>query len=315
MKYKNVVVTGGAGFIGSWVIDRLVEENCTVTIIDDLSAGDLKNIEHHRNNENVDFVKADIRDEDILQKICSGKDTVFHYAADPNVKTSVLDPNNSYSINVHGTYLLLETMRRLDIPNIVFASSGGTLYGQVDVFPTPENIPFRPISPYGATKAVAEVYLSAFAESYGMTAVSLRYANIFGVRSNHGVMFDFFHKLKQNPKELEILGDGKQTKSYLYISDCINASFTATNYIKNGYDAFNIGSDAWTTVNEIARIIVDEMGLKDVKFSYTGGQAGWKGDVFKMLLSIEKIKKIGWQPEISIEEGIRSYIRWLKTQK
>ncbi len=314
MKYQNVVVTGGAGFIGSWVVDRLVEENCNVTIIDDLSAGDTKNIEHHRDNKKVAFVTADIRDEDILQKICSGKDTIFHFAADPNVKTSVTDPNNSYSINVRGTYLILETMRRLDIPNIVFASSGGTLYGQVDEFPTPENIQFRPISPYGATKAVAEVYLSAFAESYGMTAVSLRFANIFGIRSTHGVMYDFYHKLKKNPKQLEILGDGKQNKSYLYITDCIDASFAVATHLTKGYDAFNVGSESWTTVNEIADIIADEMGLKDVKYSYTGGQAGWTGDVFKMLLSIEKIKKIGWKPKVSIEEGIRLYIRWLKKQ-
>ena len=310
MKYKNCLVTGGAGFIGSWVVDKLVEENCKVTVIDDLSAGDLKNIEQHK--DKIEFVKADIRDEDILQKICSGKDTIFHFAADPNVRTSVVDPTNSYHINVHGTFLILETMRRLDIPNIVFASSGGTLYGEVEVFPTPEDTQFRPISAYGATKAVVESYMSAYAASYDMTAVSCRYANIFGPRSTHGVMFDFYHKLKKNPKQMEILGDGKQIKSYLYISDCIEASFTVAKGTKKGYQAYNIGSETWTTVNEIADIIADEMGLKNVKYTYTGGQAGWKGDVFKMLLSIDKIKGLGWEQKNTTEEGIRKYIRWLK---
>ena len=311
MKYQNVVVTGGAGFIGSYAVERLVKEDCNVTVIDDLSAGSKKTIEHLM--DKIEFVVADIRDEDILQKISSGKDTIFHFAADPNVKTSVTNPQNSFNINVRGTFLILETMRRLDIPNIVFASSGGTLYGQVDVFPTPEDLQFRPISAYGATKAAVEVYLSAYCASYGMNAVSLRYANIFGPRSTHGVMFDFYHKLKKNPKQLEILGDGKQIKSYLYITDCIDASFIATKKgVKKGLDAFNIGTDKWTTVNEIADVIADEMGLKDVKYNYTGGQAGWTGDVFKMLLSTEKINKLGWSPKITIEEGIRLYIRWLK---
>lgn len=310
MKYQNVVVTGGAGFIGSYVVERLVEEGCRVSVIDDLSSGNFKLIEHLK--DKIEFVKADIRDEAILQKICTGKDTIFHFAADPNVKTSVENPQNSYSINVYGTFLILETMRRLDIPNIVFASSGGTLYGQVEIFPTPEDTQFRPISAYGATKAAAEVYLSAYAGSYGMTAVSLRYANIFGPRSNHGVMFDFYQKLKKDASTLEILGDGKQIKSYLYITDCIEASFTATKHTSNGFDAFNIGTDSWTTVNEIADIITDELELKAVKYAYSGGEAGWTGDVFKMLLSISKLANLGWKPQVTTEEGIRRYIQWLK---
>ena len=241
MKYQNVVVTGGAGFIGSWAVDKLLEENCNVTVIDNLISGDIKNVERHK--DKIEFVKADIRDEDILQKICSGKDTIFHFAADPRVRESVVDPTISYGINVKGSYLILETMRKLDVSNVVFASSGGTLYGQVETFPTPEDVQFRPISPYGATKAVVESYMSAYAASYDMTAVSCRYANIFGPRSTHGVMFDFYHKLKKNPKQMEILGDGKQIKSYLYISDCIEASFTAAKVTKKGYDAFNVGSE------------------------------------------------------------------------
>jgi UDP-glucose 4-epimerase len=312
MKYENVVVTGGAGFIGSYVVERLAKEGCNVVVIDNLSAGKIELIEHLK--DQVEFVAADIRDEDVLQKICSGKDTIFHFAADPNVKTSVENPTNSFDVNVRGTFLILETMRRLKIPNIVFASSGGTLYGQVDQFPTPENIQFHPISAYGATKAAAEVYLSAYASSYGMTAVSLRFANIFGPRSTHGVMYDFYHKLQKDSKTLEILGDGKQVKSYLYITDCIDASFTAAKKSKKGFQAFNVGTEAWTTVNEIADVITDEMGLKDVKYSYTGGKAGWTGDVFKMLLSIDKLKAMGWQPKVSTEEGIRRYIQWLKEQ-
>lgn len=310
MQYQNVVVTGGAGFIGSHLVDKLVEEECQVTVIDNLISGNLKFIEHLK--DQIDFVKADIRDEDILQKICSRKDTIFHFAADPDVRSSVDNPTKSFNVNVQGTFLVLECMRRLKIPNIVFASSGGTLYGQVDTFPTPEETPFRPISAYGATKAVAEAYLSAYAASYGITAVSLRYANIFGPRSTHGVMVDFYHKLKKDSKKLEILGDGKQIKSYLYITDCIEASLTAAKSVEKGYEAFNIGTDSWMSVKEIADIITNELGLKKIKYDYTGGEAGWTGDVYKMLLSIDKMKTLGWTPKVSTEEGIREYIRWLE---
>jgi len=310
MQYQNVVVTGGAGFIGSHLVDKLVEEECQVTVIDSLVSGNLKFIEPLR--DQISFVKADIRDEDILQKICSGKDTIFHFAADPDVRSSVDNPAKSFGINVQGTFLVLECMRRLEIPNIVFASSGGTLYGQVDTFPTPEETPFHPISAYGATKAVAEAYLSAYAASYDLTAVSLRYANIFGPRSTHGVMFDFYQKLKKDSKKLEILGDGNQIKSYLYITDCIEASLLAAKSVEKRYEAFNIGADSWMSVKEIADIITDELGLQKIKYDYTGGEAGWTGDVYKMLLSIDKMKTLGWTPKVSTEKGIREYIRWLE---
>jgi UDP-glucose 4-epimerase len=203
-------------------------------------------------------------------------------------------------------------MRRNQVPILVFASTS-TVYGQASIIPTPEDYPINPISNYGASKSACEVYMMSSSSSYKMTCVSLRYANIFGVRSNHGVVHDFFQKLKKDPSRLEILGDGKQVKSYLYITDCIEASLLATEKCKQGeFGAFNIGSTEKLEVNEIAKIVIDELGISDIELSYTGGKQGWVGDVTDMLLDTEKIRNLGWQPTVDVREGIRRYVAWLR---
>ena len=315
LKNKSVLVTGGCGFIGSHLVDRLIELGNEVTVIDDLSASTMEYIESYMNNEGFTFIKGDIRDKKVLHDICANKDAVFHFAANPDVKLSVNEPFMDFMINVYGTMNLLDAMRINDVGLLVFASSGGTIYGDVDVYPTPESHIMKPISIYGASKAACELYISVFSECYDMKGVSLRYANIFGPRSIHGVMHDFFWKLKKNPNELEILGDGKQNKSYMYISDCIAATMKITEYIiisEKNYDAFNVGVNDQIEVNKIAEIIANELSLPDVQFSYTGGEKGWKGDVHKMLLDITKLEKIGWKSEVKLEDGIRMYIRWLQ---
>ena len=308
-------MTGGAGFIGSHIVDRLVEWGNHILIIDNLSSSSIEFIEPLIQTNKVSFYKGDIRNKEFLLATLKEIDLLIHLAADPNVKKSVPFPVESYEINVTGTLNLLETMRKNNIPQISFASSGGTLYGQVTRFPVTEETMLHPISPYGASKAAGEMYISAYSASYGFKAVSLRYANIFGPRSNHGVTYDFFHKLKKNPKHLEILGDGKQQKDYLFISDCVEASLICTESLttqKDSFDCYNIGAEDWHTVDELANCVIEAMHLSGVTFSYTGGSQGWVGDVPKMILDVSKLKSLGWSPKVSFKEGITRYVQWLE---
>ncbi len=311
---RRILITGGAGFIGSYIVDELIKRKNELIVLDNLSSSDIKNIRTHLSKDNFKFVKGDIRNFDLLNSLLKDVDVVFHYAANPDVRLSVERPEIDFEINVKGTFNVLEAMRLNDVKNMVFASSGGTLYGEASVIPTPENYPPRPISVYGASKAACEAYISAYCGFYGLNAISLRYANIIGPRSNHGVIYDFFMKLKRNPHELEILGNGRQKKSYLYISDCVKASILAVERHQEGFDVFNVGSDDWITVNEIAKIVIERLGLKNVKIKYTGGDRGWPGDVPLMLLDISRIKALGWKPEVPIREGIALYVDWLKKE-
>ncbi|MHA1270469.1 MAG: NAD-dependent epimerase/dehydratase family protein [Candidatus Helarchaeota archaeon] len=313
---KKILVTGGAGFIGSHLIKSLVDMSNEIIVLDNFSSGSLDNL-NDIDNDKLEIIKGDIRNINDLKVACKDAEMVFHYAADPNVRDSVKDPINSFKINVVGTLNILEIMRKNDIQEIVFASSGGTLYGEVedDLIPTHEEVQFRPISPYGASKAAIESYLSAYTMSYGLIATSVRFANIYGPKSTHGVMYDFYQKLKQNPNELIILGNGKQEKSYMYVSDCIEATLIAVRNTHKGFKSFNLGVENTNTVNEIAEFIINEMNLTNVKLNYTGGDRGWIGDVKFSLLSIDKIKKLGWKPKVSLKEGIHYYIQWLNNLK
>ncbi len=311
LKDRRILITGGAGFIGSHLVDALSFEN-DVVVLDNLSASTTEFIEPLIKESKIKFIKGDITNLSDVQTAMKDVDLVFHYAAQPDVKKSVNEPIFDFETNVRGSLNILEEMRRNDIHEIIFASSGGTIYGDKPPLPTPESQPLRPISNYGAAKAAVEMYLSSYANSYGFTAVSLRYANIFGPRSNHGVIYDFYFKLKKNPRELTILGNGLQNKSYLYITDCIDASLFVTKHVSNGFEPYNIGSESQIIVNDIAKIIIDELNLESVQFKYTGGDRGWVGDVPITLPDLSKLKKLGWAPKVSTEEGIRKYVRWLK---
>ncbi len=312
------VVTGGAGFIGTHLVHALVARGMKVVVIDNLSSGSIDGIKDLIDSGKVAFHKVDIRDKSALEKVFSGKEAIiYHLAADPRVKESVEQPVDSYDQNVTGTLNLLEIMRTKNIPSMVFASSGGTLYGDTDVFPTTEAIPLKPISPYGASKAAAEMYLSAYAASYGLKITALRFANIYGPGSGHGVMFDFFHKLKKDPTRLQILGDGKQSKSYLFVSDCVDACTMVGEWLEKQnsgtFEFFNLGTRTCEAVTDLAKVMIDLLGLKTVKLEYTGGTRGWTGDVVKNLLDTTKIEKLGWKPRVGFKEGIKRYLAFLST--
>jgi UDP-glucose 4-epimerase len=297
------VVTGGAGFIGSHLVDELIKADHEVLVIDNLVSGKEENIP-----TSAKLVKKDITSDDIAPEL-KGAEALFHFAADPDVRSSAQDPARSFRYNVIGTFNVLEACRAVDVKKFVFASTS-TVYGETDVIPTPETHKTEPISNYGASKLACEAFISSYAHTYDIQSCVLRFANIFGPRSNHGVMFDFFHKLKKDPTKLEILGNGKQEKSYLYISDTISATIAAFEKQNNIYDVFNVGSREKRTVDEIAEL-VSKTGNWKPETQYTGTPRGWVGDVKLMQLDISKLEKLGWKQNVSFEDGVNLYIKWL----
>jgi UDP-glucose 4-epimerase len=260
----------------------------------------------------VRFVKGDLLS-DGWQEAFRGADRIYHIAADPDVRASAGSPARVYAQNVTATVRVLEAMRESGTSEIVFTSTS-TVYGEADVIPTPEEYPgMKPISIYGGTKLACEAMISSYAHTYGWRSWVFRFANIIGERSNHGVIWDFIHKLRQNPRELEILGDGKQAKSYFSVSACVDAVLYAISCSDEPFACFNIGSEDWIDVTSIATIVTEEMGLSGVSFRYTGGDRGWVGDVPRMLLSVEKLKSLGWRPQTtsaaSVREAAQALIR------
>lgn len=312
----KVLVTGGAGFIGSHLVDRLMEDGYEVRVLDDLSAGSLENLKQWIDHERFEFMLGDMKRRDVCEKAVRGVDAVFHLAANPEVRIGAQSPELLYETNVLITYNLLESMRKEDIKALAFTSSS-TVYGEAKEIPTPEDYgPLEPISVYGGAKLAAEALIAGYAHTFDIKAVVFRLANIIGKRSNHGVIYDFINKLKANPDRLEILGDGTQRKSYLHVSDTVEAMlYLFKEFLKEDkiYDAYNIGSEDWITVTEIAEIVSREMGLNP-EFYFTGGVdggRGWKGDVKIMLLNIEKAKAKGWKPKINSKEAVEKTVREL----
>ncbi|RLF90267.1 UDP-glucose 4-epimerase [Thermococci archaeon] len=312
----RVLVTGGAGFIGSHLVDALMERGYEVRVLDDLSAGVLENIERWLDHERFEFVRGDMRDPGIVEEAVKDVDVVFHLAANPEVRIGSQSPELLYETNVLITYNLLQAMRDSNAKYLVFTSSS-TVYGDAEKLPTPEDYaPLEPISVYGGAKLAAEAMISGYAHTFDFNALIIRLANIIGKRSKHGVIYDFINKLRRNPEELEILGDGTQRKSYLHVSDTIEGMLTIFEHFrKEGkrVDFYNLGNEDWITVREIAEIVSEEMGLSP-EFKFTGGVdggRGWKGDVKLMLLDISKAKRTGWRPRLNSHEAVRRTVREL----
>jgi len=301
-------VTGGAGFIGSHLVDALIKRNAQVCVLDNLSNGLLENISRWFGHQKFEFIRGDLMNQDDVTRAIEDCEVVFHLAANPEVRLSSIAPSIHFEQNVVATYNLLEALRKSGIKELVFTSSS-TVYGDASKIPTPEDYaPLKPISVYGASKLASEALISAYASTYGFRAVVYRLANIIGSRSRHGIIYDFIQKLRVNPRELEILGDGTQAKSYLHINDCIEGMLLGLEKSSSQFDVFNLGSEDWIDVKTIARIVVEEMGLKDVIFQFTGGVdggRGWKGDVKYMLLDVSKLKTLGWRIKSTSAQAVR----------
>lgn len=311
MNQRKHLVTGGAGFIGSHLVDRLLEDDNEVVVVDNLSSGHAHLLDHHQDNDRFSFLEGDLLNQGFLDGALQGVDFVHHLAANPDVRVGSQDPGVHLEQNVETTCNLLEAMRKNDVKKISFTSTS-TVYGEADEFPTPETYgPLVPISLYGASKLSAEAYITSYCHTFDMQSWIFRFANIIGPRGTHGVIVDFIDKLRANPRELEILGDGRQNKSYLLVGECVDAMMLAIQQASERVNIYNIGSEDWTTVTRIAEIIVEEMGLEDVEFKYTGGERGWAGDVPRMMLDISRIKELGWEPEHGSEEAVRLTARSL----
>ncbi len=304
----NVFVTGGAGFIGSHIVDRLIDDGNSVTVYDNLSSGKREFIKHHLGDNKFTFIEADLIDNEKITEAIDGHDVVFHIAANPDVRMGAQQPNIAKK-DMLATYNLLDAMRENDIKKIVFSSSS-VIYGETPPFPLPEDYgPLLPISVYGAAKLAAEGLISSFCHTFDMQGWIYRFANVVGERGTHGVIVDFINKLRKNQNELEILGDGKQKKPYLDVKDTVDGMFFGFERANEQINLFNLGCDTTTEVTRIAELVVEEMGLQNVTFRYTGGKRGWKGDVPQFQFDVEKIGKLGWKAKYSSDEVIKKAIR------
>ncbi len=298
-------VTGGAGFIGSAIVDRLVSDGHRVTVYDDLSTGKEAFISQNFGEFNFKFVKADVLDFEKLMKEMEGHESVWHLAANPDIRKGTESTKVDLEQNTMATYNVLEAARRSDVKNVVFSSTS-TIYGRAKVLPTPEDYgPCLPISLYGASKLACEGLMSAYAELYGLNGWIYRFANIIGRRSTHGILYDLVEKLNRNPHELEVLGDGNQRKSYLLVDECVDAMMFGFENAKDRLNYLNLGAEDQITVRRIVEVLVEETELKDVELRYTGGESGWAGDVPIFLLATKKMADLGWKPKHSSEEAIR----------
>ena len=305
----KALVTGGAGFIGSSLCESLVARGDLVVALDNFSSGSMSNLSRLRKETSFIAMKRNVRTKELAQ-ILGDTDAVFHFAANPEVRLDKVDSMTNFEENVISTQAVLEAIRRSSTHTLVFASSS-TVYGDAKIRPTPEDYsPLMPISVYGGCKLASEALCVAYAKTYGFNLTILRFANIVGKRSNHGVVPDFVRKLNTDQTVLEILGDGSQRKSYLHIDDCVSAIITATS-LSNGVSILNVGSGDQIGVRDVADIVCEEMRLNP-RYRFTGGVdsgRGWKGDVKDMFLEISRLRSLGWEPKYDSVESIRMTTR------
>ncbi|MEK7170206.1 MAG: NAD-dependent epimerase/dehydratase family protein [Patescibacteria group bacterium] len=311
-------VTGGAGFIGSHLTDRLMAEGSEVVVYDNLSLGKKEFLEPHLGNSRFTFVEADLLESEKLKEAMDGSDIVFHLAANSDVIRSAKNPDIDLQAGTLATYNVLEAMHAGGVRKIVFTSSN-VVYGEATISPTTETYgPLLPISFYGASKLACEAVIAAYCHNFTLQAWIYRFGNIVGRRPTHGVVLDFYRKLQKDPTRLEVLGDGKQSKPYIEVHDCVDGMLFGFTHANEQINLFNLGTTGGVYVKDIADIVIREMGLKDMAVQFTGGVRGWPGDVHTVRLDVSKLKALGWKPRYptSLEAfaaGARDIVSDLKT--
>ena len=304
-------VTGGAGFIGSHLVDRLMKKGEKVTVYDNLASGRKENIGHHIGKENFRFLEADLLDFETLKEAMKGHEIIWHLGANTDIPTGNKVTDLDLKNCTIATHNVLEAMKENNIEKLLFTSSA-CVYGDAPPIALSETFgPLLPISLYGAGKLACEGLISSYCHLFGIKALIFRFANVVGTRMGHGVIFDFIQKLRKSPKELEILGDGKQEKPFFLVEDCIEGMLRAFQNSNSPCDVFNLGCDSFTSVTKVAQIVAKEMDLNDVRFKYTGGKRGWPGDVPVVHFNVEKVKKLGWQARHSSDEAVRIAVQRL----
>lgn len=304
-------VTGAAGFIGSNLVDRLLADGHQVVGYDNLSTGQKRFLDNASSRPGFQLVTGDVQDDRALLEASRGCEIVFHLAANADVRFGPEHPDRDLRQNTVGTFNVLEAARRNGIGRFAFSSTG-SVYGEAEVIPTPEDAPF-PVqtSLYGASKLAGEGLIGAYCEAFGMRGWIFRFVSILGERYSHGHVFDFCGSLFKDPSRLEVLGDGTQKKSYLYVQDCVQAIMTAVEKATGKVNIFNLGTDEYVEVKDSVKIITEELGVRPA-LQYTGGSRGWIGDNPFILLDCRRIRALGWSPKLSIADSVRRTVRYIR---
>jgi UDP-glucose 4-epimerase len=307
----RILVTGGAGFIGSILVERLLSEGHQVTALDDLSLGTLENLREVESHPGFRFIKDDLLDREATAGHLVGYEAVFHMAANSDIEAGGRNTDTDLRQGTLATYHVLEGMRLAGVRQMVFASSSA-VYGEAADIPTPEDYgPLLPISFYGASKLACEGLVTAFQHHFDIRSWIYRFANIVGEHGTHGVLVDFIRKLRAEPRHLEILGDGRQAKPYLYVRECVDAMLYGFKHADGPVSCFNLGCQGATPVRRIAEIVCEEMGLGDVEFRFTGGSRGWTGDVPQVRLDPARMTALGWTAQLDSDTAVRRAVRAL----
>jgi UDP-glucose 4-epimerase len=308
-------LVGGAGFIGSHFVDRLLSEDETeqVTVFDNFTSGRDWHIEHHAGDDRVAVVRNDVKDLEALTEAMSGHDVVVHLASNPDIARAMTEPAVDFDEGTLLTHNVVEAMRVTETPRVLYASGSG-VYGDLGELEIDEDWgPLVPISTYGASKLAGEALISAYSFMFGLSGLVFRFGNVVGPRQTHGVGFDFVRRLLEDGTRLHILGDGRQSKSYIHVDDVVDAVLTAHRNATGDYGAFNVATGDYITVTEIADLAVETVGLDPahVRYEYTGGERGWRGDVPVVRLNTERIRRLGWQNRRSSREALQDSLRAL----
>lgn len=307
----KAIVVGGAGFIGSNLCHTLLKRKNYVVCIDDLSNGSKKNISEMSLNNDFAFYEGNAADKEFLDEIFSREspDIIFHLAANSDIRASAENPEVEYRNTYTTTFCILECMRKYDIKKIFFASTSA-VYGDKRGIELREDMPdLSPISYYGAAKLGSEALLHAYSYMNDLETLIFRFPNVIGPKLTHGVIYDFIQKLEKNKEVLPILGDGNQTKPYIYVKDLIAAIIDLVNDIKPGIEIYNLGVSGTTSVRDIADIICKELGLENVRYEFSGGESGWKGDIPRFQYCLDKIHEAGWKAQYTSDEAVRETVK------
>jgi UDP-glucose 4-epimerase len=302
---RKVFVTGGAGFIGAHLVNSILDtSDASVTVFDNFSTGQRFHFGERVSDPRLTIIEANAQDQNKLIQAIQGHDIVYHFASNSDIAKAQQEPSVDFMNGTLLTHNVLEAMRITGVARIVFTSGSG-VYGEVGSTPVPENYDrMIPISTYGACKLACEALISAYSFMFDITGTVFRFANVVGPHQTHGVAYDFIQRLAQDPTQLKIFGDGTQSKPYIHIEDILKAFFLMEKTQVNGYDVFNVGSQDHLTVQEIADIVCERMGLNNVKYKFTGGSRGWKADVPVYRLNTDKIRSYGWHNTRNSREAV-----------
>lgn len=305
----KILITGGAGFIGSHLCDALLAKGHQVTVVDNFILGKKENVEHQLDNENFTLVEEDLLHVEAVRTLFSKNqfDMVYHLAANSDIRKGGSDPQVDYELTFNTTFHVLQYMREFGVKKLFFASTSA-IYGETYDVLNEDYGPLKPVSNYGAGKLASEAFISAFSSNYNIQTWIARFPNVVGERFTHGVIYDFIHKLERNPGELEVLGNGEQCKPYVYVKDLVEGILYITEHANGKYNVYMLGTDTRTKVKEIAAMVIEEMGLHS-KITYTGGDRGWQGDVPEFRYDLTKVNQLGWKAKYTSNDAVRVAIQ------